>query len=246
MTARQLAHRKEKERIKQRLRDEPDSEWAITFRAKRREEKKRWYKKNPGLRSRYNKKYRELHLESSRARAAKWKARKRFALGVKPRKKLTPEEKAAYHKKWWSDNRERLNARSRERRASDPSFKIRCNLRARLSMLVRKSATSKTSRTFDLLGCSLPSFMIYLESKFEIGMAWGNYGKWHIDHIMPCAIFDLTKVDHQKRCFHFSNMQPLWAVDNRRKSDSLPHPTETSCTPVRHIDLVRSRIRFTL
>lgn len=73
-----------------------------------------------------------------------------------------------------------------------------------------------------LIGCSIEDFWIYLESKFEPGMTRENYGKvWHIDHIMPCAIFDLTKPEHQKRCFHFSNLQPLFAEDNRRKSDKI-------------------------
>jgi hypothetical protein len=54
-------------------------------------------------------------------------------------------------------------------------------------------------------------------------MSWENYGKvWEIDHIMPCAIFDLTKADHQKRCFHFSNTQPLLIHVNRSKRDNAP------------------------
>lgn len=78
----------------------------------------------------------------------------------------------------------------------------------------------KTDQTFKLLGCSFPSFMIYLESRFEPGMSWENYGVkgWHIDHIMPCLMFDLSKPEHQKVCFHFSNMQPMWAHDNHAKT----------------------------
>jgi hypothetical protein len=77
---------------------------------------------------------------------------------------------------------------------------------------------TKRGRTAELLGCSIENLKIYLESKFKVGMSWQNYGKiWEIDHIMPCAIFDLAKPEHQKRCFHFSNLQPLFITANRRK-----------------------------
>ncbi len=48
-------------------------------------------------------------------------------------------------------------------------------------------------------------------------MTWDNYGKWQIDHKIPCASFDLTDPEQQKSCFHFSNLQPLWAKDNNSK-----------------------------
>lgn len=54
-------------------------------------------------------------------------------------------------------------------------------------------------------------------------MTWANYGKsgWHIDHIKPCASFDLSDPDQQKACFHYSNLQPLWAFDNLSKGAKL-------------------------
>jgi len=70
----------------------------------------------------------------------------------------------------------------------------------------------------DLIGAS-PSFVMgYLEAKFTEGMTWENYGHgWHVDHILPCCSFDLTKEEEQKKCFHYSNLQPLWAEDNLKK-----------------------------
>ena len=53
--------------------------------------------------------------------------------------------------------------------------------------------------------------------KFVSGMSWENYGKWHIDHIKPCASFNLLEEDEQKKCFHYTNLQPLWAKDNLKK-----------------------------
>ena len=48
-------------------------------------------------------------------------------------------------------------------------------------------------------------------------MSWDNYGDWHIDHIRPCCSFDLSKIEEQEKCFHYSNLQPLWAEENMTK-----------------------------
>ena len=58
----------------------------------------------------------------------------------------------------------------------------------------------------------------YLEGKFTEGMTWENHGKWHIDHIKPCCSFNLEDEEEQKKCFHYTNLQPLWATDNLVKS----------------------------
>jgi len=58
------------------------------------------------------------------------------------------------------------------------------------------------------------------------GMTWDNHGtgkngkgmkEWHIDHIIPCCKFNLSKDEEQRKCFHYSNLQPLWASDNMKK-----------------------------
>lgn len=75
----------------------------------------------------------------------------------------------------------------------------------------------------ELLGCTIEYFKIHIEQQFVDGMNWGNQGRfgWHIDHIIPCSRFDLTKESEQRKCFHYSNMQPLWGQDNLRKSNKL-------------------------
>ena len=62
----------------------------------------------------------------------------------------------------------------------------------------------------------------HLENQFVEGMSWDNYGEWQIDHIVPCASFDLSDPNQQRICFNFRNLQPLWAKDNQRKQDKLP------------------------
>ena len=85
----------------------------------------------------------------------------------------------------------------------------------------------KSAKTLTLLGCSIPEFMKHLESQFQPGMTWENYGLfgWHRDHIRPCASFDLSQPEEQAKCFHYTNFQPLWAKDNLAKSDSYTPPT---------------------
>lgn len=88
---------------------------------------------------------------------------------------------------------------------------------------------TKTSRTLELLGCSIEEFKAHLEAQFESGMTWQNHGayrvggppKWHIDHIVPCAAFNLTDPENQRKCFHWTNCRPLWADQNHRKCDKI-------------------------
>ena len=71
-----------------------------------------------------------------------------------------------------------------------------------------------------MLGCTIEEFRDHLESQLTEGMSWDNRNEWHIDHIIPCAAFDLEDAEQQKVCFNYRNLQPLWAADNLKKSDS--------------------------
>jgi hypothetical protein len=108
-----------------------------------------------------------------------------------------------------------------EIRKSTPQRQIAYALRSRLSQEIRKVKTKKSARTMDLAGCDIEYLVEYLEDQFQDGMNWENHGRdgWHIDHIKPCASFDLTKIEQQKQCFHYTNLQPLWAYQNQSKGD---------------------------
>lgn len=148
--------------------------------------------------------------------------------------RLSPERRNAFNAaaiQWYRDHpdiKKLVQARSsskhranqtryaRERRRNNLHVRILGILRVRISRAVKRNSKSRSSAS--LLGCSIQNLIIMLESMFEPGMTWENYGSaWHIDHIIPCAIFDLSKPAHQQRCFHFSNLQPLWAADNYAK-----------------------------
>jgi hypothetical protein len=105
------------------------------------------------------------------------------------------------------------------RRGVDPSFKLRMNLRHRIWSALQANEASKSGGIQDLVGCSAAELMDHLQAQFTDAMSWDNYGRngWHIDHIRPCASFDLADPDQQRQCFHYSNLQPLWEADNIRK-----------------------------
>ena len=106
---------------------------------------------------------------------------------------------------------------------SKPEVKIAKNLRRRLNKILIQQKTFKKDNTFSLVGCTVDKLKSHLESQFKDGMSWFNYGVsgWHMDHITPCSKFDLSKLEEQKKCFHFTNLQPLWALDNIKKSNKL-------------------------
>jgi hypothetical protein len=107
---------------------------------------------------------------------------------------------------------------------NEPQYKILQVLRARFyNAVVKQHKGKKASSTKNIIGCSIKELRKYLESKFDKGMSWSNLGLygWHIDHIIPCSSFDLTKPSEQKKCFHYTNLQPLWAYDNLSKSNKL-------------------------
>ena len=84
-----------------------------------------------------------------------------------------------------------------------------------------KTESKSTAR---LIGCSIQKLMAHLERQFTPGMSWENYGYsgWHVDHRIPCAAFDLADPEQQRECFHYTNLQPLWADANFAKAAAIP------------------------
>ena len=101
------------------------------------------------------------------------------------------------------------------RRSLNPEMRLIHNLRTRIAMAIKKNV--KSGKSLDLLGCSIDFLKKYLSDRFQLGMTWDNYGVWHIDHIRPCSSFNLSDVNQQRICFHYSNLQPLWKRDNLSK-----------------------------
>ena len=113
-------------------------------------------------------------------------------------------------------NKEKLYRTQRLRYINDPAYRFSENMRNRIKSGIKSSKGTKQTKTTELLGCSIEKARKHIESQFTEGMSWDNYclDGWHIDHIKPCNTFDLTDPDQQKKCFHYTNLRPLWAKDN--------------------------------
>lgn len=142
---------------------------------------------------------------------------------------LTYEQHASKNKEYLQKNRINLNIKRakhiRNRYHTDANFKLRKTLSNRTNDAIKNQSGIKAFKTIELLGCTGKEAAIYLESKFQQGMTWKNHGfgndKWHIDHIIPCDSFDLTDPEEQKKCFHYTNLQPLWQPDNFKKGNKI-------------------------
>ena len=130
-----------------------------------------------------------------------------------------------YRKKYVAKNLDWWRKYEREyrhnRRKEDMFFKIKGNMSGRLSDLINKRNLSTT--TLELIGCNRETFMSYIEKQFTEGMTWENYGLkgWHVDHILPLSLFDLTMEDEVKKACHYTNLQPLWWQDNLEKGNKV-------------------------
>ena len=106
-----------------------------------------------------------------------------------------------------------------QKRKNNITWRITQSLRRRLGKICENIGIGKAAPTLQLLGCSVGVFKRYIEAQFKPGMTWANRGKvWHMDHIKPCAFFDLTDKNQQRECFHYTNFQPLIIEENFHKN----------------------------
>lgn len=118
-------------------------------------------------------------------------------------------------KRYYDENRESICKKLAERRRNDPLFKLAATYRVRTRKFLKKY--SKAKKSIEILGCGWKELKEYIEKQFVDGMTWSNHGEWHIDHIKPLSK-STSKEELIERC-HYTNLQPLWAVDNMRKSN---------------------------
>lgn len=124
---------------------------------------------------------------------------------------------------WRKKNADKVREQRRiwgnKKAATDIVYRIKRNLRTRIRCALKPNNAYKSDGTEKLLGCTVGFFKIYLESLFTEGMNWDKFmsADIEIDHIKPCAKFDLTQEEEQRKCFHYTNCQPLWWYDNNKK-----------------------------
>lgn len=185
-----------------------------------------------------DKRYREKNYTKCKARWDKWRKENKEHVKLRNKnyilknKDHLEQKRIEYYEKnkeklleYYKERRKRPEVKTRDRATKKISIKKRYarDPNAKLASLIRDRIYKalinfyKSSSSIELLGCSIDECRKYLESKFLKGMSWENKSEWHIDHIKPCISFDLTNPEEQAKCFHYTNLQPLWAIDNLRK-----------------------------
>jgi len=180
----------------------------------------RHYRERADVTGRHRKRYRED--AAYRARLLASQAKRRSSDQYKA-------NQSHYHREWRKRNGEARAQYQREwqrdKRQNDLCHRLASCLRHRVQQSIKHGY--KSASTVQLLGASIEEVRAHLEAQFLPGMTWDNWTSngWHIDHIRPCASFDLTDAAQQRECFHYTNLQPLWASDNcakRHRTDWSP------------------------
>lgn len=107
----------------------------------------------------------------------------------------------------------------KRKKESDPFYRLQENLRRRIRSSLEYKNWRKSSNFNDYIGCDRECLLKHFESKFTEGMTWENQGKWHIDHIIPLS--SATSEEELYKLCHYTNLQPLWASDNIKKSNKI-------------------------
>ncbi len=166
----------------------------------------------------YNKAYSQS--EAGKAKRKAYDKKYEQSEAVKAKRKAYRESEAgkAYMKAYMKTYREseagkaKRKAYMKNRRHNDPVYKLRCRLRSGFCDWIK--GNTKTCRTEQYVGCTYKELLDHLESQFEEGMTWENHGQWHIDHIKAQSRFDPTIEEEAFKCWHYTNLQPMWAEIN--------------------------------
>jgi len=185
---------------------------------------KLWRDTNKTHIKKYKKEYNDKNRDILKAKGKKYyeENKEECLKRVSTHKKNNLDYYKKYMKEYQNqtENKEKRNKRIKTRNKNDIHFRLRNNLGSRLRQAIKHH--SKDFSTMFLIGCEIDFLMCYLQKQFLEGMTWDNHGMygWHIDHIRPCASFDLSNPEDQHKCFHYTNLQPLWAIDNLKKGSN--------------------------
>lgn len=171
-----------------------------------REYRRKWYAKNKVHVKKYNQEYKEKNKEAIRAWVRSLPVEHRRRWGNKDKKRIRDKERRRL-----PENKIKRAKYCSDKYKNDIQYRLTKIVRARIRSKIKKQWKSTSSAI--LLGCTIKFFKQYPENKFLPTMTWENYGVvWHLDHIIPCASFDLSDPVQQKKCFHYTNYQPLFAT----------------------------------
>jgi hypothetical protein len=169
-------------------------------------ESKIWRLNNLEKAKEYQKIYRQNNKEKAKNNNKIWRLNN---------KQLKKEKAKEYNKK----NKDKINKYIKNKKQTNPLFKLRCNIATLIRMSIKKQGYNKQSKTCEILGCSYEDFKQHLERQFLKGMSWDNRSEWHLDHIYPVSLAkdeaEIIKLNH------YTNFQPMWAAENLIKGNKI-------------------------
>lgn len=200
-----------------------------------------WNKKNREKKAERDRLYRETHREEIKAMHKAWRDKNREYLNEKQREKYKENPQAFKERKdryvnshleqvkesrrrYKEENRKKCADYERNRRHQDPIHRFRSSFVCLIRGYARKKGYTGSKKTWDMVGCDFDFFLAYIQSQFVDGMTMENYGhgqgKWNIDHIIP--ISTAQNDEDIERLNHYTNLRPMWATDNYKKSKKTP------------------------
>ena len=233
---------KQKQQEKYKLKKEIIKEKVRNYRINNqkiiKERKKIYYEKNniKENRKEYFKKYRrenkhiyKIYFEKNKEKIKEYRKQyneknsEKLKENNKKRYELNKDKILIKNKEYFKINKEKIIQNQQEycknKRKIDPLFKLRCNISSNIQRAIKRKGYYKNTKTYQILGCTFEEFKNHLEKQFTKGMSWENQGKWHLDHIYPVS---LAKDENELiRLNHYTNFQPLWALDNIKKGNKI-------------------------
>lgn len=195
------------------LKDKKRNRYDTTCQKCRKTGAKKWHQENREISLKNKKNWHKENRETNL---------KRFRENYQKRMEENPKKEYEDRKRWRLENTEKINVRTRERYHTEPNFKLGSRLRGNTNRIIKKGC-KKNCKTLKMLGCTIPLVREWLETQFQEDMTWENHGKlWHIDHFYPVACYNFIQPEEQNRCFHWSNLQPLYKKENLQKNCQIP------------------------
>ena len=185
--------------------NQKSKEWNLKNNERKIKLSKEWYSKNKERRLKLSKEWYLKNKEKHKKLLKEWNLKNK-------------ERRFKLSKEWYLKNKEYIRKKNKKKIKENYNYKLILNLRRRTLLALK--GQSKSANTMILLGVPNLEFLWdHLKSTFKPGMTKENHGKWHVDHIRPCSSFDLSKPEEQAKCFHYTNLQALWAHENLSKGD---------------------------
>lgn len=193
---------------------------------------KKYYLENKKEKKIYDKKHKKEYYLKNKEKIKEWKENNKETLKeyCLKNKEKTKEYQKQYRldnkqqlsekkKKYNKINSQHINKQKNNKKQTDLLFKLTCNIRSLICHSIKRQGYAKKSRTYQILGCTYEEFKQHLERQFTFGMNWENQGEWHLDHVYPVSLAkdeqELIKLNH------YTNFQPLWAIDNLLKGNKV-------------------------